>query len=100
MKKSSYILLTLMGAIVLSNIQRQPDVVRDVYNNREDCLHDYGDNQCREGSGSGHGGSSGRWYGPDYREDSDTARRGNRATGRETVQRGGFGFSGRRAGGS
>jgi len=98
MKKSSYILLTLMGAVALSNVERQPDVLRNTYNSREDCVHDYSDTQCRDASGGGHG-SSGRWYGPDYRDGSEDARRGNRATGRETVKRGGFGFSGRRAGG-
>ena len=100
MRKSSYILLTLLGAAALSNIERQPDVLRNVYNNRDDCIHDYSDTQCRDTASGGHGSSSGRWYGPDYRDGSDEARRTHRAAGRETVQRGGFGFSGRRSGGS
>ena len=103
MKKSEVVLLTLMiGTVAAINMERRPDTVRNVYNSRDDCVHDYSDTQCREDANNsrsgGRGGSSGgRWVGPDYRDD-DT-RRSSRATDRETVRRGGFGFSGRGAGG-
>lgn len=96
MKKSEVVVLTLVvGVFVASYIERRPNTVRNYYNSREDCVQDYSDNQCRDGSSSGYGGY-GRWYGPDYREDEP--RRGNHAAGRETVRRGGFGFSGRGVG--
>lgn len=97
MKKSEVVVLTLMiGVIAATYIERRPNTVRNYYNSREDCVRDYGEAQCREGSGGGHGTGSGRWYGPDYRDDEP--RRGDRAAGRETVKRGGFGFSARGVG--
>jgi uncharacterized protein YgiB involved in biofilm formation len=100
MKKSSYVLLTLMGAVALyANVGRQPNVVRDVYNNRDDCVHDYSETQCRNSSG-GTTGSGGRWYGPSYNDNSDEARRTKRTTERETVKRGGFGSTSYRSSGT
>ncbi len=99
MKKSEAVMLTLVvGAMAALNLERQPNTVRNTYNTREDCVQDYSDTQCKEDTSSsrraGIGGSGGRWLGPDYRDD-ESARRSQRASGKETVRRGGFGLSGR-----
>ncbi len=94
MKRSEVILLTMMvGTVAALNVERRPDTVRNVYNSREDCLHDYSDTQCSQTTG-GSGYNSGRWVGPEYRDDGNT-RKSQHASGRETVRRGGFGSSGR-----
>lgn len=99
MKKSDAVVLTLVvGAMAALNLERQPNTVRNTYNTREDCVQDYSDTQCRENTSGGRVGSSGRWVGPDYRDD-ESARRSQRASGKETVRRGGFGLSGRGSGG-
>lgn len=97
MKKSEVVILTLVvGAIAATSLERQPDTRRHVYSNRDDCLNDYSDTQCRETTG-GSGNTMRRWVGPDYRSDSDDAQRGKLASGSETVRRSGFGSSGSRA---
>jgi len=100
-KRSEAVLLTLMITTVAAlNVERQPDTVRNQYKSREDCLRDYSESLCRENYHSTHGYSTGtgRWYGPEYRDDERT-RYSRNASGRETTRRGGFGFSGRGASG-
>ena len=87
----------MLGTLVALHVERKPNTVRNVYNSQEDCLWDYNETQCREDT-THSGGSHGRWYGPEYRDD-ETARRSGKASGKMTVRRGGFGFSGRGASG-
>jgi uncharacterized protein YgiB involved in biofilm formation len=110
-KSSARITLVLLGAAALAACGQEDDTLRrDVYTNKEDCVHDWGDelkceNQPATGSMLGH--RSSYWYGPSYSsgqfgssprsEPSGTvsqARPGSRSVGTSHVSHGGFGASG------
>jgi uncharacterized protein YgiB involved in biofilm formation len=103
MKKSARVVLTLMSGLLVSGCSREPDLVRDTYISKEDCVADWGDDtKCQEArvthTGTGHGYS--RYYGPAYRNDQPPPRptpnlggASGHSLGTETVRRGGFGSS-------
>lgn len=99
MKKSRRILLTIMGTLLASSCGREPDIMRNIYNNRDDCVQDYSNSQCREEQHnySSSGTATGRWIGPNYRSGSPDypgPGRENLAAERQVVKRGGFGLTG------
>lgn len=67
MKKSRRILLTIMGTLLASSCGREPDILRNIYNNRDDCVQDYSNSECHEELRDYRSrNSTGRWFGPEY----------------------------------
>jgi len=108
-KSSAMIGLVLVGATAVSGCgSDDPDQRRDLYTTREDCVHDWGDEQkCEASTAQGTGGGHGMfWYGPMYRAGQygsnltprapgtvGASRPGSRAVATTNVSRGGFGSS-------
>ena len=109
-RKSGRVTLVLVGVSALAGCGGD-DTRRDVYRTREDCLADWGNKpeDCRPAGDQRHRGM-GYFYGPSYIHHSGGSgatwtgggTQGSRAIGStpsSTVSRGGFGSSGRSAGG-
>jgi uncharacterized protein YgiB involved in biofilm formation len=110
-KSSARVTLVLLGAAALASCsQDESTLQRDLYDTKEDCLKDWGDElKCAEQSSPGPTGSSyrgGYWYGPMYRPGQhgssaiarshgtvDSARPGSHSVGTAHISRGGFGGS-------
>lgn len=87
-KSSVKISLVLLGTASLSACDDN-STTRYEYNNREECVQDWGETECEESS-SRSGGGSYYYYRPShYKTDS------NKAKNARNVTRGGFGSSGR-----
>lgn len=88
-RRSLQVSVVLMGALALLSYGESSHYL---YASRKDCMEDWGDSRdCREATGSGGSGYSGRYYGPRYGSGSGRA---TRAVGVGTVSRGGFGSLG------
>jgi hypothetical protein len=109
-KSSGRVTLVLIGVAALAACSRADDQRRDVYASREDCLADWGNKpeDCTPATDPGHR-SHGFFYGPAYSYHSGgSGSTWTRAAGGKSrslgstsshTSRGGFGASGRSAGG-
>ena len=105
MKKTARITLVLVGSISATACDSGPAQVRNQYRSLSDCVADYSEATCRQenpgapspgylyrGPGYYHGSTG-------FRDTSDPGPgRANKATGTETINRGGFGSSASRPG--
>ena len=101
-RSSLNISLVLMGTLALAACQKEK---RNVYNSKEDCMQDWGNDQnCEEitDNNNHYGGNyytRGFYYGPRY-SGSDHAAAGMHSSRSIAVARGGFGgFAGFHGGG-
>lgn len=91
LRRSFQVSLVLMGTLAVASYGEDS---RYLYKNRQDCVGDWGEENCQEcqdttGGGSGGGG---RIYGPRY---GSGGGRPTKAVGVHSVSRGGFGSLGR-----
>ncbi len=94
LRRSFQVSLVLMGTLAVASYGEDS---RYLYKNRQDCVDDWGEENCQEcqdtsGGGSGGGGGGGRIYGPRY---GSGGGRPTKAMGITSVSRNGFGSLGR-----
>ena len=111
-KSSSRVTLVLVGLAAVAGCSREPEMKRDVYASKEDCLADWGNkpedctpatDRPRHGSGGfffygpmysalARGGPS--WSGSGVRPGSHAVGTASSGSGGSSISRGGFGSSG------
>ncbi|MHB8811133.1 MAG: hypothetical protein ACYC9M_14140 [Desulfobulbaceae bacterium] len=60
MKRSRHIGLILMASISLAACDSGQETQQALYQNRQDCTEDWGNDECEDDDGDGH------WHGPHY----------------------------------
>lgn len=90
LRRSFQVSLVLMGTLAVASYGEDS---RYLYKNRQDCVDDWGEENCQECQDTTGGGSGGgHYYGPRY---GSGGGRATRAVGVHSVSRGGFGSLGR-----
>lgn len=88
-KSSVQVSLVLLGTVGLSACDDNNNT-RYQYNNRQECVQDWGEDECPKQSSGGSGGGSYYYYRSGYHSSEK-----NQAKNAKSVSRGGFGSSGR-----